>query len=88
MVILSELHKRPAARCVEDIVVYDYRSARKAPLEGFMAKKFKETWDLQEKAKAEYSQMAKDLTRRVRVLEKSSWDRADAVEDMGNAGKQ
>lgn len=25
VLILSERHQRPAARCVEDIVVYDYR---------------------------------------------------------------
>ncbi|GAB7337396.1 hypothetical protein MBLNU457_g2741t1 [Dothideomycetes sp. NU457] len=51
VLILSEVHQRPAARCVEDIVVYDYRKGKKTPLAPFMADAFKETWRLQEEAK-------------------------------------
>lgn len=83
VVILSELHRRPAARCVEDIVIYDYQAAKKAPLKPFMLEKFKETWLLQEHAKQTYSKRVADLLRRVQDLEKDSWDKADAVEDVG-----
>lgn len=85
VLILSELHRRIAARCVEDIVVYDYKAARKAPLKPFMVEKFQETWALQEQAKEMYGKRAMDLIRRVRELEKDSWDRPDAKEDMGSA---
>lgn len=85
VVILSELHQRPAARCVEDIVVYDYRQAKKTPLRPFMVDKFRETFDLQLQAKEENCARVKGLIDRVRSLEELSWDRPDAQEDMGNA---
>jgi hypothetical protein len=85
VVILSEKHCRVAARCVEDIVIYDYQAAKKAPLKPFMLEKFRETWQLQEQAKQTYSKRVTDLIRRVRDLEKTSWDRPDAVEDMGSS---
>lgn len=85
VVILSEVHRRPAARCVEDIVIYDYRAAKKAPLKPFMLEKFKETWQLQEQAKQTYSKRITDLLGRVQDLEKGSWDRPDAVEDVGGS---
>jgi len=85
VVILSELHRRPAARCVEDSVVYDYKKGKKAPLRPFMVDKFRETFALQEQAKEKYGRRVLDLLRRVQLLEKSSWDRADAVEDLGSA---
>jgi len=83
--IVSELHQRPAARCVEDIVVYDYRIAKKAPLAPFMVEKFLEVWELQEQAKENYGRKVLDISKRVRELEKNSWDRPDAVEDLGSA---
>jgi len=86
VVILSEKHRRPAARCVEDIVVYDYKKAKKAPLLPFMVERFKETFQLQEEAKRIYGGRVTDLHNRVRDLEKASWDREDAKEDLGSAG--
>lgn len=86
VMILSELHQRPAARCVEDIVVYDYRKARKVPLPPFMLDKFLELWELQEQANDKYEHRVNDVLRRVRELEKKSWDRPDAKEDLGTAG--
>ncbi|KAF4556330.1 Hypothetical protein D9617_1g082060 [Elsinoe fawcettii] len=83
VLILSELHQRPAARCVEDIVVYDYQKAKKAPLKPFMVDAFRETWRLQEEAKKANSNRVLDLLERVRNLEQETWDRPDAVEDMG-----
>lgn len=85
VIILSELHRRPAARCVEDIVCYDYRIGKKAVLQPFMADVFRETFRLQETTKKEWSARVEELHARVRTLEKQSWDRPDAVEDMGSA---
>lgn len=84
VMILSERHRRPAARCVEDIVVYDYRTARKSPLAPFMVARFQEAFKLQEQAKEINSRRVRALLGRVRQLEQSSWDRPDAAEDMGS----
>lgn len=83
VVILSELHQRPAARCVEDIVVYDYRQGKKTPLRPFMLETFRQTYELQDQAKNENGARVKTLLDKVRSLEKSSWDRQDAKEDFG-----
>lgn len=85
VLILSEKHQRPAARCVEDIVVYDYRHGQKSPLQDFMVEKFQETFALQEKARSRNEGRIRDLLDRVKRLESESWDRVDAVEDKGNA---
>jgi hypothetical protein len=84
VLILSESQRRAAARCVEDIVVYDYKKGRKSPLPPFMVDKFRETFELQEQAREEYSGRVARLLERVQRLEKSSWDRADAKEDFGS----
>ncbi|KAL6707372.1 hypothetical protein ACN47E_004151 [Coniothyrium glycines] len=84
VVILSEAQRRPAARCVEDIVVYDYRAARKSPLPPFMVEKFQQTFNLQEQAKLRYSERVNALLARTEALEKNSWDRPDAKEDFGS----
>jgi hypothetical protein len=85
VLILSELHRRPAARCVEDIAVYDYKAARKSPMKPFMVKKLQETYELQEEAKRKYGNQIMDLIKRVQQLEQGSWDRPDAKEDFGSA---
>lgn len=85
VLILSETQRRPSARCVEDIVVYDYQKAHKSPLKPFMIEKFKETFELQEQAKEKNGKRVRALLDRVRELEKNSWDRADAKEDFGSA---
>ena len=86
VLILSEAHQRPAARCHEDITTYDYRLGKKAPLPPFMLEQFRNTWELQEEEKARWQGKAKEIESRVRELETGSWDRPDAVEDMGSAG--
>lgn len=85
VLILSELHRRVAARCVEDIVIYDYQTSRKSSMKPFMVRRLQETFDLQEQAKQKYGNKALSLIRRVKELEKSSWDRPDAKEDFGSA---
>jgi hypothetical protein len=84
VIILSESHQRPAARCEEDVVIYDYRAAKKTALPPFVLTKLLETFELQEKTKAACSHQVQQLLSRVRDLEKASWDRPDAVEDMGH----
>lgn len=85
VVIFSERHQRPAARLVEDIVVYDYVRGKKAPLKPFMVEGFQQVWREQESVRAEVGMRVKSIEERIREIEKASWDRADAVEDMGSA---
>ena len=87
VMILSEVRQRPAAKCLEDVVVYDYRQGKKSSLPPFMLDQFEKTWELQETAKAENGRKIKDLLDRVQVLEKQSWDRPDAKEDHGSQNK-
>ena len=83
VLIISERHQRPAARCEEDIVMYDYRKGAKTPLKEFMLTKFQETWEAQEQAKLQYGRIIHNLLERVERLEKESWDKVNAVENLG-----
>lgn len=87
VIMLSEKHRRPVARCVEDIVMYDYRKGKKAPLSQtpFMLDAFRETFRLQEEAAQTNRDRARNIDDRVRRLETSSWDREGAIEDIGSA---
>ncbi|CEN59764.1 hypothetical protein ASPCAL02208 [Aspergillus calidoustus] len=87
VMILSEAKQRPAARCHEDLVTYDYKLGKKAAIPPFLMKQLAETWKLQEQAKKHWQQRILDIEARVRKLETESWDRADAVEDTGSAKK-
>ncbi len=87
VVILSELNQRIAARCFESCVYYDYRLGKKTPLKDFMVDVLGETWELQKAAKQANSARVQGLLDRVRMLEVESWDREDAVEDMGSSGR-
>ena len=84
VLILSERYQRPAARCEEDIVVYDYRRQVKSPLRDFMVAKLRETFELQQQSKIVNEKRVRDLLQRVQMLEKEVWDRPDAVESTGN----
>ena len=85
VLILSERHQRAAARCVEDIVLYDYPRGQKIPLKPFILEQFNRTWQAQEEAKRKYAKRIDMLLDRVRRLEEESWDKEGAVEDVGNA---
>lgn len=85
VVIISEKHQRIAARCTEDIVVYDYQAGKKALMQPFMVEAFKSTWALQEEAISESCRKVEEVEGMVRALEKGSWDKEDAKEDMGGA---
>lgn len=83
VMILSERQQRPAARCVEDIVVYDYKNGRKTPMPPFMLTAFGETYKLQEEARKINTKKVEALLADLQALEKASWDRSDAKEDFG-----
>ncbi|OQE15841.1 hypothetical protein PENFLA_c030G01919 [Penicillium flavigenum] len=86
VMILSEAHQRPAARCFEDIVIYDYKKNRKTVnTPPFVMEQFEAMWKQQEQEKENWRHRIAEIETRVRNLELKSWDRADAVEDNGSA---
>lgn len=70
-VVLSEQFRRPAARCFEDIVVFDYKKQKKTPLKGFMVEELQKTYDLQEKSQKDWEERAQELVKSVEKLEAS-----------------
>ncbi|TWU78492.1 hypothetical protein ED733_008965 [Metarhizium rileyi] len=67
-VIYSETHKRLAARCFEDIAVYNYKAGKRATLEGFMVEELQHVYDLQEKNKLRLSQQLDKLEQELKVI--------------------
>ncbi|PNP43963.1 hypothetical protein TGAMA5MH_04248 [Trichoderma gamsii] len=61
VVVYSEQQRRPAAKCFEDIVVYDYKAAKKAPLKPFMVDELRATFDLQEQRKQDTEKKIAEL---------------------------
>ncbi|KAK3995595.1 thioesterase-like superfamily-domain-containing protein [Cladorrhinum sp. PSN332] len=86
-IVLSHQHKRVSAKLEEDIVVYDYKAARKTSMPDFMLELFNETWEMQEAEETRARTRIWELINAVEKLEKETWDREDAVEDMGSAVK-
>jgi len=85
--ILSEARQRAVARCHEAIATYDYDLGRKVEmLPQFMFNQFRQTWELQQEAEKVWGQKIGEIEGKVRALEMDSWDREDAVEDMGSVG--
>ncbi|EAQ86118.1 hypothetical protein CHGG_07371 [Chaetomium globosum CBS 148.51] len=84
-VVLSHRHRRVACRLEEDIVVYDYKMAGKTSMPGFMLERFQETWELQEQAMLQARSRIFGLYTAVDRLESETWNRPDAVEDMGGS---
>lgn len=54
-------------------------------LKSFMVERLQDTWMAQEKQKVKSETRVRGLLSRVEKLEKESWDREDAKEDMGSA---
>lgn len=71
------------ARCAEDIIMYDYLAKENVPVIGCLHAQFDSLWQQQEEAKRDGCAQIVRLLERVKGLEKNSWDREDAVEDMG-----
>jgi hypothetical protein len=84
VMILSELYQRPAARCVEDIVVYDYKIGKKVEIRPFMMKAFEHAWEEQESAKRRIEDRIRVVEGRVADIEAGTWNKVGAVEDMGS----
>lgn len=81
--VLSEKHQRLAARCLEDIVVYNYQPADKiqrpgkAPIPDFVKTQFDTTLMLQEKAKEDALDSMRDINERVERLERRVFGRKE-----------
>ncbi|EAS35250.2 uncharacterized protein CIMG_00604 [Coccidioides immitis RS] len=77
VLILSEAKQRAAARCHEDVVLYDYRVGRKvSELPNYMIDQFRHTWELQQEAKRVNRHKIQEIEMKLRTLEKASRDRA------------
>lgn len=85
--ILSHKHRRIAARTEEDVVIYDYGGGKKTTMPPFVLQTFRETWERQEGETRRARLRIQELARDVEALEKETWAREDAVEDVGAAGK-
>lgn len=82
-IVLSELHQRIAAKITEDIVVYDYRLSKKTPLRPFMVEAMGRMYHEQTIASTNARTMMRNIEKRIRKVEKSTWDKDGAVEDLG-----
>lgn len=74
--VLSEKHQRLAARCLEDIVIYNYRPVDKtqrpgkASIPDFMNAQFDEITMLQKEVKENALDGIKDITEKTNILER------------------
>ncbi|KAL2268897.1 hypothetical protein VTJ83DRAFT_3743 [Remersonia thermophila] len=83
--ILSHNHRRVACRLDEDIVVYDYRRGAKTALPEFMARVLQGVWADQERETRRARERVWELVAAVEALERDTWNREGAVEDLGSA---
>ncbi|KAG8161008.1 hypothetical protein KVR01_009272 [Diaporthe batatas] len=83
--VFSHRHRRVCARVEEDVVIYDYRAARKTDMPPFMRDVLEETFAAQLRETARARRRVWELVRAVEALEGGTWDRPDAVEDLGGA---
>ncbi|KAI0525524.1 thioesterase-like superfamily-domain-containing protein [Xylaria bambusicola] len=86
-IILSHRHRRIAARTFEDVAIYDYREAKKTVLPDFMLGVLRDTWRKQEERATWARERIRGILNEVESLEKETWNREDAVEDLGVAKK-
>ncbi|KAL1898277.1 hypothetical protein Sste5346_003685 [Sporothrix stenoceras] len=82
-VVLSHSHKRIAARLYEDVSFYDYRIASKTQMPEFIHKVLADIWRQQQQEMVLTRTRIWGLVAAVEQLEKQTWDREDAVEDLG-----
>ena len=75
--MLSEKHQRPAARCLEDIVIYDYRLGRKEQVPDWVRAQFDDTLRLQKEAREDINERMEVIEKRVERLERSVYARAE-----------
>ncbi|EGY13937.1 uncharacterized protein VDAG_00619 [Verticillium dahliae VdLs.17] len=67
--LLSEQHRRVAARCIEEVTIYDYRAAKKAVLPPHMVDRLAETFELQEEARREFDERANGVIKAIEEIE-------------------
>lgn len=84
-IVLSHNARRTAARLEEDIVVYDYERARKTAMPAYMVALFGETFRQQQQETRRARARIWELIAEVEGLERETWDREGAVEDVGQA---
>ncbi len=84
-IILSHKQRRVAAKTEEDIAIYDYRIAKKAEMPKFMQDVLSEIWRLQQEEMVRARSQVWELIKAVEELERETWNRPDAVEDVGSA---
>ncbi|KAH6654934.1 thioesterase-like superfamily-domain-containing protein [Truncatella angustata] len=87
-VILSHKHRRIAARTEEDVVIYDYKTARKTVMPPFIMEVFQDTFRQQQEETNRSRARIWQLIKEVESLERETWDREGAVEDTGAAGNK
>jgi Thioesterase-like superfamily len=61
VIIISEREQRVAARCFEDIVVYDYQAGQKTALPAFIIEELGSAYDAQEQAKVNVAAEIREL---------------------------
>ncbi|OGM44767.1 hypothetical protein ABOM_007384 [Aspergillus bombycis] len=66
--ILSHQHRRVAARCIDDTVIYDYTSGKRSVLKPFMVDKLQHTFELQRMCKTKYTEEASKAITAVKEL--------------------
>jgi hypothetical protein len=81
--IVSELHQRAAAKCVEDIVTYNYKIGKKVAIPPFIMDAFRTTWEQQQQESKRVGERRKELESLVVEIEKGTWDQDGAKEDFG-----
>ncbi|KAH7145481.1 thioesterase-like superfamily-domain-containing protein [Dactylonectria estremocensis] len=69
--ILSEQHRRVAARCVDETTIYDYTSGQKSVLRPFMVDKLQLAFELQTACKNKYTEEANRATTAVEELKRA-----------------
>lgn len=84
-IILSHRHRRASAKIEEDIVIYDYKAAKKTEMLPFMKDVLEDTFQQQEAERVRARARIWELIDTVEKLEKETWDSPNAVEDLGSA---
>ncbi|KAI8716723.1 hypothetical protein NCS52_00966600 [Fusarium sp. LHS14.1] len=68
--ILSDQHRRLAAKCIDDTAIYDYTTGKRSVLKPFMVEKFQETYDRQMESQIKCDKDARDVIAAVEGLER------------------
>lgn len=85
--MLSHRARRVAASVREAVAVYDYAAGRKMELPGWMRAVLEDTVRQQDEELVRARRRVWTLLDEVQSLEKETWDREDAVEDLGSGTK-